>query len=102
LTYVTADAVNHLQLDSNEGRTFLVAWTSNASSTITLTLKGRACKHGRSQDSTMSAALGQYELFVAGPFEPGAWNQDDGTVQVDCSGTDATFNVGAVRMNRRA
>jgi hypothetical protein len=79
LVSVTPDAGNGNNF-TNDGRTELIVHNSDAAP-HTVTVKSVACSHGRTGDIAVPVAAG--ERAFLGPFDPGGFNQSDGTVNVD-------------------
>ncbi len=72
----------------NDGHTILLA-VNRASNTPTVTIVSVSDQYGRTGD--IAQALTATTVRVFGPFTPKAnWNQSDGTVQVDVTGTDTS------------
>jgi hypothetical protein len=79
LTEVTPDAVNGNNF-VNDGKTELVVHNGDAAP-HTCTVRSVACSHGRTGDIVTVVAAGK--RAVIGPLDQNAFNQPDGTVNVD-------------------
>ncbi len=94
VTLTAGDSSNNMEF-LNDGRTVLVC-VQGSSGTPTVTIVSVADAIGRTGD--VAPTMGTDTTRILGPFSPkGAWNQADGTVQIDLD-TSTNFTIAAVRL----
>ncbi len=95
ITLQSMVTANGFQCANTGGDVLLVVQNNGTSGAQTLVITSVACSHGRTLD--ISRAVGQDDVQVLGPFEPGLWNDSSGNLLID-SVTEDSFDFAAVRL----
>jgi hypothetical protein len=95
----SSDETNGNYFVNTSGKIMLLAFNTNAGATRAFTVKSVADSYGRTGDLIITVPIsGRY---IAGPFAAAAFNQSDGTVNIDIGAggtTDLKFWVLAPRL----
>ena len=93
ISLTAGDAANDHYFDNNGWTLLFIANDDTAAKTVTV--KSVSDEYGRTGDETIVIAADN--LAIAGPFRPGIWNQDGGTVNVDIT-DDTNLSFAAIKI----
>ena len=98
LTWTSADQANGMYFN-NDGNTVLIVWNGDAASK-TVTIAGVANSRTFNAAPSNAATVGANDEFnIAGFFDTKAFNQTDGSVNVDFS-ADTSVKIAAVKLGK--